>query len=241
VILFNGDVLSKKASILVVDDEKEMLEVIGRTLSSRGYEADLAADAKLALEKLTERKFDLLVTDVNMPGLDGIELIRYVLKINPYQKIIIITGFPSQDLQAEAFKLGVLRFMIKPFTVSRFTELVADTLASEQETGELVGPVELGCEDLIQLYALGQKSLVLEIRKTRETGRLYFVNGEVVHAETERNQGEAAFFEIQDWKSGTFVSSPIAAQVKPPRTITTDVTTLLIEGARKRDETGKRD
>lgn len=231
--------MNKNSTILIVDDEKDLLDVLSSTLSKRGYITVTMHDPVKALEMLKEQAFDLLITDINMPGLDGIELIRYALKINSRQRVIVITGFPTPELQTQVFRLGALRCIIKPFRVNRFMEVVNDVMANGQSQDNFVGPVELGSDDLIQLYAMGKKSIILEIREGIETGRIYFVKGEVVHAETNKGQGEKAFYEILGWKSGTFVTEPIDSRPNPPHTITTDVTTLLLEGARLRDEGGK--
>lgn len=225
-----------KASILIVDDEKDLIEVLSSTLTKRGYETVITPDPVKALDYLKERKFDLLITDINMPGLDGVELIRYAIQINPRQRVVVVTGFPTPELQTQIFRMGALRCIIKPFRVNRFMEVINDVMGKGEPHEAFVGPVELGSDDLIQLYAMGKKSVILEIREGMETGRIYFVKGDVVHAETTRGQGEKAFMDILGWKSGTFVTEPIAPTLAPPRTITTDVTTLLLESARLRDE-----
>lgn len=224
--------MSEKTRILFVDDEADLADALGDVLSIEGYEVETVREAKSALVKFQSSRYDLLITDLSMPGMDGLELIRRVRILNPEQRIMVITGFPSHDSQEEAFKLGTLNYLVKPFTDKRFLELVRKSL--QMNGSRLVGPVELDCEDLIQMYALSGESLVLEIRRGKDVGFLYFNKGRVIHAETSDKEGEEAFFEIQSWRSGIFKREPLTDEV--PQTINIGVDSLLLEGVRRLDE-----
>jgi DNA-binding response OmpR family regulator/predicted regulator of Ras-like GTPase activity (Roadblock/LC7/MglB family) len=227
--------VAQEVRILLVDDDETFRMTISEALRTEKYEIETADGAIQALKKLKADKYAIMITDLNMPGIDGIELIRQAIKVDPYMQVIIATGFPSNESQLEAFKLGVFNYIVKPFTLERLLEIIEKSL---QEDGEqFVGPVELGCEDLIQLYSLGCRSVVLEIRKGKELGHIYFDNGRVVHAKTNQNEGEVAFYEIQSWKGGIFKTKPYEERVVT--SINSDVSTLILEGARLRDEIAK--
>jgi len=156
--------------------------------------------------------YDLLVTDLSMSGMDGIELIRRVRKRNPEQRIIVVTGFPSHESQEEAFKLGALSYIVKPFALDRFLELVAKAISGNGEEG-LVGLVELRCEDLIPTFIVQGKSVILEILKGDKRGLIFFEKGKLVHAKTQDHFGKEAFYEIKSWKSSRFYLRPLDAPV----------------------------
>ncbi|MBN2380675.1 response regulator [candidate division WOR-3 bacterium] len=223
-----------KARILFVDDERTFADAMSQLLRINGYEVQAAYSGKLAMEIFQPGEFDLVITDLSMPTMDGIELVRQIRKLNSYQRIIVVTGFPSQRSQEQAYKLGTLNYIAKPFKPQRFLELVNDALRGQEEG--LLGAIKLSPSDLVQLYSYMGKTIVLEILKGKngEAGRIYFSKGQVVHAETEQLKGKEAFYEIQTWFSGIFKTEK--PQPEFPHTIDEDVDVLLLEAARRQDE-----
>lgn len=222
-------------SILFVDDESEFAVMMSKVLDLRGFFVQTANSGAHALKAYSSQEYDLVVTDLSMPGMDGIELVREIRKMNPSQRIIIITGFPSQMSQRQAFKLGTINYIVKPFSINRFLEVVAEALEEEDEDG-LVGPIRLKCEDLIQMYALGAKNIVIEIMNAQngDMGRVYIEKGKVVHAEVNKLKGEHAFYEIQSWNSGIFRTEALRGRI--PHTIDRSPDALILEAARRCDE-----
>ncbi len=106
--------LSTRPKILVVDDEKIILMVFHDLLSR---EADVveAETAEEALEKLSSRKFDLIITDKNLPGLSGLDLAQEARKLDPNSRVILMTGYPSLISAQQAVELGVMDYLLKPF------------------------------------------------------------------------------------------------------------------------------
>ncbi len=106
----------KKSKILVVDDEEGMLEVYVDTLQDlEGVEICPEKDSRKAAERLAEESFDVLITDIRMPGIDGVELLRIGRKYDPELPVLIITAFPSVETAVEAMKLGAVDYITKPF------------------------------------------------------------------------------------------------------------------------------
>ncbi|OGF47892.1 MAG: hypothetical protein A2231_07450 [Candidatus Firestonebacteria bacterium RIFOXYA2_FULL_40_8] len=103
---------NKINKILVVDDEQVVRELLESTLSSRGYLVTLSADAEDAHERISSERFDLILSDYNMPGGSGLQLIKSVKIINQKTKIILMSG---GDIQKEC--AGVCRFVRKPFYI----------------------------------------------------------------------------------------------------------------------------
>jgi len=226
--------MKSKVRLLFVDDEKKFADAMGQVLTIRGFDVQVAYSGKIALEVFKPGEFDLVITDLSMPGMDGIELIREIRKLNPSQRIIVVTGFPSQHTQEQAYILGTLNYIAKPFKTDRFLEVVDDSLMGREDG--LLGTVRLSPSDLVQLYSFMGKSVVLEILKEKdgEVGRIFFSRGQVIHAETEKLSGKEAFYEIQLWKKGIFkTDSPVDKEVK---TIEEGVDALLVEAARLQDE-----
>lgn len=102
--------------ILVTDDEELILQLCRRILAKKGYEVEIAASGSRALEICEEGPFDILLTDIKMPGMDGLQLIEHMRKRQPDIAAVVITGHGSIDTAIESFKLGVMGFIVKPFT-----------------------------------------------------------------------------------------------------------------------------
>lgn len=123
----------KHPRILVVDDEAIVSKALARILSSHNYEVQTASSGGKALEIYERERFDLLITDFNMPGMDGNEFIRRVRKLNPRQRVIVITGVPSLKSKKEAFELGALNYIAKPVIVADLLGVVSNALEAKKK------------------------------------------------------------------------------------------------------------
>ena len=106
-----------KARLLVVDDEKNILEILTRLLSSFGYEVEGAGGGRHGLELFTEGDFDLVITDLNMPDMDGGRLARLIKDVSSETPVILITGDPDASDQLQANGGAVDALMYKPFSL----------------------------------------------------------------------------------------------------------------------------
>ncbi|HSB30644.1 MAG TPA: NAD(P)H-dependent oxidoreductase subunit E [Candidatus Sulfobium mesophilum] len=104
--------------ILIVDDELIVIKSAERVLKGEGYSAEGALGGREAIMKLGQESYDLVFTDLKMPEVDGITLIRWIKKMKPAIGIVIITGYPSQDTIKDALELGIIDYVPKPFTPS---------------------------------------------------------------------------------------------------------------------------
>ena len=102
--------------ILVVDDEMIVCESCKRILEEEGYEVDTALSGMEAFEKMKESPFDVVITDLKMPGIDGMEVLRTFRREYPDVIVIMITGFSTVETAVEAMKLGAFDYIPKPFT-----------------------------------------------------------------------------------------------------------------------------
>jgi len=102
--------------ILVVDDDEVIRDACDQLLSGMKYDVKLAADGKDGLEKIKKEAFDIVILDLKMPGLSGMELLKIIKEDNPETIVIVITGYATVESAVEAMKLGAYDFLPKPFT-----------------------------------------------------------------------------------------------------------------------------
>lgn len=114
--------------VLVVDDEVTIRDLLSKTLALAEYDVDLAPDGRAALDRLRVIPYDLLITDLKMPGVDGLAVIREARRLKADIPVIIITGFSTEASAIEAVNLGVSGYLTKPFRVPRVLAAAAKAL-----------------------------------------------------------------------------------------------------------------
>jgi excisionase family DNA binding protein len=118
----------RRPRILVVDDEAGIRELLAKTLAVAEYDVNLAPGGQEALERLHREQYDLLITDLRMPGVDGLTLIREARRFMPQLPIVIITGYSTEASAIEAINLGVNGYLTKPFRVPKVLSVAAKAL-----------------------------------------------------------------------------------------------------------------
>jgi len=103
-------------NLLVVDDEEVIREGMRRILEAEGYHVTNSASGRTAIEKIQERDFDVVITDLKMPGMDGMEVLKAIKILQPEVPVVIITGYSTVDTAVEAMKNGAFDYIAKPFT-----------------------------------------------------------------------------------------------------------------------------
>lgn len=122
----------KGKPILIVDDEKNIRLTLSQALEILGVEIDTASNGNEALDRLKEKDFGLILLDLKMPGMDGMEVLRQVSDIRPDIRIIIITAYGTIESAVEAMKLGAADFIQKPFAAEEVRELVRRVIDREE-------------------------------------------------------------------------------------------------------------
>ena len=117
--------------VLVADDEASIRELLGKTLALAEYHVDSVPDGQSALDRLRTDNYDLLIADLRMPGVDGLQLIREARRYSATLKVIIVTGYSSESAAIEAVNLGVNGYLTKPFRVAQVLSAVAKVLGDE--------------------------------------------------------------------------------------------------------------
>ena len=105
--------------VLVADDDEIFLEILAETVEKTGAAVELAPDGLVALEQLSAGDFDILISDLNMPRMDGLALLRNVRALYPHILTILITGFGSLESAIQALRLGAYDYIQKPFMVEQ--------------------------------------------------------------------------------------------------------------------------
>lgn len=108
---------SPTARILVVDDERFVQDLLRKVLGRRGHEVDIASNGVEALDRLRDERYDLVLTDVVMPEMDGFELLREVKSRHPDVKVIVLTGFARRQSISDFLLYGADDYLSKPFQV----------------------------------------------------------------------------------------------------------------------------
>ncbi len=154
--------MADEPRILVVDDELIVIKSAERVLKSEGYQIEGALGGREAILKIERGNFDLVFTDLKMPEVDGITLIRWVKKSRPNVGIVIITGYPSQDTMKEALELGIIDYVPKPFTPSVLLDV---TKRAVEWAGGRKPVEEKGQEEFPPAMAAELDRVVREYRK----------------------------------------------------------------------------
>ena len=128
----------KAKPILIVDDEKNICLALSQALEILEIEIDTALNGEEALAKLRNKEFGLLLLDLRMPGMDGIEVLRRIREIRPDIRIIILTAYGTVESAVEAMKLGAADFIQKPFSAEEIRELVSRVMDREKLDQEKV-------------------------------------------------------------------------------------------------------
>ena len=148
----------KRQPVLVVDDDAQVRGLLARILRRAGYEVSVASDAEEALEAVTNNSFGVVVSDIMMPGLTGIDLIRELRRRDIEVPVVLVTGTPCLETAVAAVECGAVRYLTKPVDVDTFTDAVAraETLSrlarakreSQETHGD--GTVSLGDEGSLE-------------------------------------------------------------------------------------------
>jgi len=132
--------LPNKQQILVVDDEVNLRRILSAQLGRDGYEVHTAADGQEALDFLGDHHVDLVVTDLRMPKLDGMQLLRASLRDDPARPVVIITAHGTVDTAVEALKLGAFDYISKPFDQADVRRIVSKALRTRDLAREDISP-----------------------------------------------------------------------------------------------------
>jgi CheY-like chemotaxis protein len=226
--------------VLFVDDDRRYLEMLSelmRFLSAGTWDVQVATNAGEALPLLQDHSIDLIVIDLRMPVLDGLQFLRLLNRRHPGLLKVVLTGFATEAYRAACLASGAELFLEKPVDEGSHERLFAtlDGLMQLQPEEGFRGVLrQVSLQDLIQMQCLALGSSVLELEAESGQGKIFIQNGALVHAEAGALQGEDAFYHLLAQKGGDFRLRPFVES--PPQTLEGTWEFLLMEAARLRDE-----
>jgi excisionase family DNA binding protein len=124
--------VNARPRVLVVDDEASIRDLLEKTLAMSDYDVDTAPDGRSALDRMRMYPYDLLITDLRMPGMDGLAVIREARRLKADLPVIVITGFSTEASAIEALNLGVAGYLTKPFRVPQVLSKAAKALGADE-------------------------------------------------------------------------------------------------------------
>lgn len=116
--------MSDRVRVLILDDEPIVGERLKASLERSGFSVDAFSSSERALERLRQQEYEILVTDLKMGGLDGMEVLRIARQVRPAIKSVVITGFATKAVAEEAMASGAVEFIAKPFRIKDLRELL---------------------------------------------------------------------------------------------------------------------
>ncbi len=192
----------KRARVLVVDDQPAMAEMLSDGLSDAGYEGVPLASAERALSEIEHGDADALVTDLRMPGIDGLELLGRVRRLDPDLPVLVMTAYGAIDSAIESIRLGAYHYLTKPFKLEELVLFLGRALAERRLRDEAAGLRVLaqaaGEPDIVALSARMREALEVVRRVASadvsvlilgETGTGKSVLARALHAKSRRASG----------------------------------------------------
>lgn len=224
----------RRQRVLIVDDEDGIVLALHRFLyqDNHRYDVLLAKNAEIGRQILRETPVDVLVTDVHLPGMSGMDLVCWAAVETPDTRAIVMTAFDVNTIRDKAHAVGCLKLIRKPFDLH---ELRAAILQAMEIRDSLLGSLsELSAVDVIQMLCLGRKTTALRIARGQSSGVILIHNGDIVHGIWDNIVGEDAVHEMIAVEDGVFNMAPFPPDFE--RTIYGDYQHILMEGVRKLDE-----
>ena len=131
------------SKILIVDDEAPIRALLGEHLQNVGHQVELAGSGGLALELLASAEFDLVLTDVRMPGMNGLELLAEIIRTRPGVGVLMLTACEDLTLAVNAMRIGALDYILKPFRLAEITASVQEALQRRRNQMEQTQRMQL--------------------------------------------------------------------------------------------------
>ena len=121
-----------KKKILIVDDDQDICETLSDILDEEGYDVVTACDGQEALEKIRQGSFNLVITDIKMPIMDGMALLKEIEKSHTDIEVIVITSYGNEGQQVEAARLGAYEYLNKPLNLDQLKNIIVRALQLEE-------------------------------------------------------------------------------------------------------------
>lgn len=188
--------MEKHGKILFVDDDPGLRTVIPIALAKDGHTVDTAENGEAALRKSSETGYDLVIQDVRMPGMNGMELLKHLIALRPFVPVIVMTAYSTWDVAVEAMRLGAFDYIKKPFDNHELRQLTRRALSygaaaeSEGDTLEKVrmigsSPAIKEIQDIVRRTAKSDSTVLVE----GESGSGKELIAALLHVQSHRREG----------------------------------------------------
>ena len=125
--------MKKHGRILVVDDDLKSRNILKRLLAHTDYEVEIVMSGEEAVKRLKRSKFNLVLTDLDMPGMDGLELLSHVKSRYPDVPVIVVSGVATEESRNEALEVGAEGLLSKPYTRDQLIAIISESLAKNKK------------------------------------------------------------------------------------------------------------
>jgi DNA-binding NtrC family response regulator len=121
------------AKILIIEDDEEMRSLLKDFVEEEGYEAESVNNGSEAFRKLAKDSFDIIISDIRMPGLTGLDILPGIKKLQPEASIIVITAFGSEEVNRKAYERGAAAYLEKPIHLHHLRTLMNQMVSSKEK------------------------------------------------------------------------------------------------------------
>jgi CheY-like chemotaxis protein len=123
----------KGKKVLLVDDEIDFTAGLSKVLRRRGFEVETASDGLTAVSRIAQKPFDVIVLDVKMPGMDGLQVLAEIKRLEIEARVILLTGHLSSSEEQAGLKKGVFAYLFKPFPTLKLVSLIQEAAGGEKQ------------------------------------------------------------------------------------------------------------
>ena len=164
--------MNTKLQVLVIDDDAVVGRSFDRVLSDKGYEVSTALSGEEALETLENSKFDVVFTDIKMPGMDGLEVTERIKARCPWTPVVVITGYGTEDNEVKASVLGASGFVRKPLTPEMIENITLKAVNDAESANDAVAqPV-----DAVEAEVASDVTVTKQVNSTAKNIGLFFAS-----------------------------------------------------------------
>ncbi len=207
--------MNREKHVLVVDDDENLLMMLRETLASEGYACETAATAESALEHLRNSPFDMMLTDISLPGMRGLELTAQARKIRPDMAVIIMTGYIDDFSYDSAIEAGASDFIKKPFTLRELKARIALVRVQERQRVMSITDELTGLYNRRGFFTLAEQRLKLARRQRKGLFMLYAdLDGlKAINDTLGHQEGDMALVDTANLLKATYRESDIIARI----------------------------
>lgn len=217
--------------VLIAEDDESFLASLADALRREGHEVVAVSNGRDALDALSSQHIDLLLTDIKMPKLDGIGLLREVLNHGGFLPCIVMTAYGTPELERRTTFSGGLEFVNKPIDLPALRERMRELLAIDTDSSVVHG---LTVASFTQLLGIERKTCTVKVRSGERSGILFLAHGDLVGAAFDDTDGIDAACEILTWDQAEI--SIRSGCPRSARTFRESLDGVLLEAMRRMDE-----